>query len=214
MLPLQLKNEDISKHNSIGEFKSVCSVFEHPNDTKLRFYIHPELVESSSTSNIFSVKLCSTCVNSLRKKKIPKPSIADGYDYGRIERLLHMQSLTFVEKHLIALVRLHITEVKLVDPLGDSITAIGSSSLIGYIICFPQDGPKAAAARLLNPETFPWLDDILDTVNVTFIGTDKKYDRYMKHAFLLSRNENERTSVFFLEEDAKSNQPTLSRHFH
>ena len=94
-----------------------------------------------------------------------------------------MQSLTLVEKHLIALVRLYITEVKLVAPLGDSITATGSPSLIGNIICFPQDGPKAAAARLLNPETFPWLDNILDIVNVTFIGTDKQYDRYMKHAF-------------------------------
>lgn len=75
--------------------------------------------------------------------------------------------------------RLYITEVKLVAPLGDSITA----SLIGNIICFPQDVPKAAATHLLNPETFPWTDEILDTVSVTFIGTDKQYDHYMKHAF-------------------------------
>ena len=129
------------------------------------------------------MKLCSFCVNSLRKKKIPKLSIADGYDYGRIERLPEMQSLTLVEKHLIALIRLYITEVKLVAPLGDSISATGSSTLIGNIICFPHDGPKAAAARLLYPATFPWMDDILDVLTVTFIGTDKQYDHYMKHAF-------------------------------
>jgi hypothetical protein len=39
-------------------------------------------------------------VNSLRIKKISKLSIADGYDYGRIERLPEMQSLEGVKKHL------------------------------------------------------------------------------------------------------------------
>lgn len=154
LLPLQLKNKDVSKHNSLGEFKSVCSVFEHPKDTKLRFYIHPELVKSSSTSDIFSLKLCSSCVNSLRKNKIPKLSIADGYDYGRVERLPEMQSLTLVEKHLIALIRLYITEVKLVAPLGDSISATGPSSLVGNIICFPHDGSKAAAPVFYIPQHF------------------------------------------------------------
>ena len=100
------------------------------------------------------MKLCSSCVNSLRKKKIPKLSIADGYDYGRIKRLPEMQSLALVEKHLIALIRLYIREVKLVAPLGDSISATVSSSLVGNIICFPHDGSKAAAARLLYPATF------------------------------------------------------------
>ena len=117
------------------------------------------------------------------KKKIPKLSIADGYDYGQIERLPEMKSLTLVEKHLIALIRLYITEVKLVAPFGDSISGTGSSTLVGNIICFPHDGPKAAAARLLYPATFPWMDDILDVLTVTFIGTDKQYDHYMKHAF-------------------------------
>jgi hypothetical protein len=74
-------------------------------------------------------------------------------------------------------------EVKLVAPLGDSISATGPSSLVGNIICFPHDGSKAAAARLLYPATFPWIEDILDIITVTFIGTDKQYDHYMKHAF-------------------------------
>ena len=79
----------------------MCVVFKKSKGyqtTILYSPLHQELVESSSKSDIFSLKLCSFCVNSLRKKKIPKLSIADGYDYGRIERLPEIQSLTLVEK--------------------------------------------------------------------------------------------------------------------
>lgn len=124
--------------------------------------------------------MCSPCVVSLEAGRKPKFSIANGYDYGRMERLPELEPLTIVETYLISLVRLYITVFKLLAPSGDP---NGTSCLKGHTICFPHDGPVAAAKGRKNPESFPWTEDVLDFVSVRFIGTNNQYDNYLKHNF-------------------------------
>ncbi|KAK4030803.1 hypothetical protein OUZ56_024142 [Daphnia magna] len=82
LLPLQLKSADVSKHDSLGEVYVLFS--------NTRMIPNYDFISILNLSNHHQHRL--------RKKRIPKLSIANGYDYGRIERLPKIQSLTLLEK--------------------------------------------------------------------------------------------------------------------
>lgn len=110
---LHLNLESLEKHDKLGLFKNIFSVFTFPNDNCLRYYVHPELVECKSPDT-FQIYICSSCICYLKKGLFPKYSIANGFDFGRMKRIPHLKPLTIVEIYLIAHIRLYLTEFKLV----------------------------------------------------------------------------------------------------
>ena len=64
---LKLTLDAVVKHDSLGYYKSMCSIFTDPNDDKKRFYLHPELIDRTAT-NTYEVYVCFVCVNALKKK--------------------------------------------------------------------------------------------------------------------------------------------------
>lgn len=92
---LQLKPDDINQHDSLEDFKNVCSIYTDTDVASKRFFLHPELVETSEHGDC-QVYLCDDCLRQLRSGKIPKYSIANGHDYGRMDRIPDLQPLTLV----------------------------------------------------------------------------------------------------------------------
>lgn len=179
---LRLNSKSIENHDKLGIFKNLCSIFIFPADNLLRYYIHPELVESVFPNN-FRVYVCSPCISYLRKGCLLRYSIANGFDFGRMERLPHLKPLTIIEVYLITHIRLFMTEFKLVAQGKNNVDSVGSSCLKGHIISFPNDGPQAAANRLKVPSVFPYTEDITNMIGVKFVGSNMEFVHYLLQKF-------------------------------
>ncbi len=178
---LRLNTEAIAKWKTMGDYKKISSVFVHPNDSNKIFYLHPEFIQTSS-NHLYEVYICTNCSEALKKSILPKFSIANGYDFGRMERISSLEKPSLAEILVIAQIRLYITEIKFIAPSG----VPGSKCLKGHTISFPHDGPVAAADRLNSPNSFPRTDDIEDFIGVKFVGTDDQFDAYIKRMFSCS----------------------------
>lgn len=182
MALLRLNEADMDEHDSLGAYKNVCSIFTHTHDTSIRFFLHPELVEPIEQGD-FQVYLCPQCLRQLEARTMPKFSVANGHDYGRLDRLPDLEPLTLVESYLIAQVRLYVTEIKFLAPSNGCTTSTGYKCLKGHIITFPHDGPVAAAERLQHPDAFPWTQDVLHLLAVKCVGNHKEFDHYLGRMF-------------------------------
>lgn len=97
---LRLNKEDMEQHDSLGVYKNVCSIFTDTVNPSVRFFLHPELVETLENGN-YEVYLCSDCLRQLHSGTVPKLSVANGNDYGFIDRLPELEPLTLVSFILI-----------------------------------------------------------------------------------------------------------------
>jgi len=124
--------------------QAAFSIFVDPSDD-VKYFLHPECVSEGK------VWICQECLGPIKKGKLPKYSVANGWDFGDPSRIGHLQPLSFVEKHLIARSRLYSSIVK-ISPRGAS-----RRTLKGHVITFLQDGPEAVSSLL---STLPSLGSI------------------------------------------------------
>ena len=77
-----------------------------------------------------------------KPRPLPYNCVAAGYEYGQMH---HLPKLSLIESAIIAKVIPHGTIVKLKESLG-----ISQRAITGQTICFPTDGPEAAARLAEN----------------------------------------------------------------
>ena len=109
-----------------------------------------------------SVLCCKSCLSRLKNNKLPKFSIANGFQIGRTPPAL--TDLTLSEKLLISKCRPKMYIVKLRSTGGPQAQQRG---LKGNTITFPQDVVKIAATLPANP------DILVDHLRVIFIGNSR-----------------------------------------
>lgn len=140
------------------------------------WHLQPELTfidEKGQTR----ARFCSTCSGSLRRKHVPRYSLADGIDFGR-PAALGLVELSLLEQQLIACFRVFSNVIKLVAPFGSNAR---QSAFSGHSIVFAHDGPVTCARKL------PRLENIHQYVSVLFIGTTDQWNSTSTRPTLLRR---------------------------
>jgi hypothetical protein len=106
---------------------------------------------------------------------LPHNSVAAGYEYGRLR---HLPPLTLIETAILAKVIPYGTIVKLKEWRG-----ISQRALTGQTICFPSDGPEAAASFEANrfKTQFPFHSNatLAEHVRVAFVGPANQAKDYI-----------------------------------
>ena len=166
--PLKLKATQLEEYNLYGQFKSVASVVEFEGT---HFYLHPEVISPGQNSS--SVTLCDDCHQSLRARRIPALSVANGLDFGDLSRLhdLTIPPLTLVERHVASPCRMYMSIVKLA-------VAPGSSLLHGHVLTMRHTGPEAAAEIVAS---LPHMEN-LSSIQVTFVGSREAWEKKRPNA--------------------------------
>jgi hypothetical protein len=160
-----LQPSQMQNYEQLGKYKPLASVY-HRKDLDEYYYVHPEVVTSELT-----VMICRTCKRSIDENKIPDFSIANGFDYGDINRMPNeLQPLRFAEAYLICAVRMYGSIIKLKQD------GIASKVLSGHIISFLHDGPEAAAHYF---NTFPNME-ALQHCKVLFFWTSENFEKWRK----------------------------------
>ena len=180
---LKVTNEQEVEHAGTNHLRSVFS-YERQS-----YHLHPHLVlpgrvnhEKATADDMQSAEpqviLCNECANKLEAKKpsLPKYSIANGWDFGRLD---HMPPLSTLEKIMIAKVVCFGSVVKLKEQ-----RSVSQQALHGQIIAFPHNGADIAAelAEKLTQNTFPFHsnDDLLRYIKVSFVGPEEQALDYIK----------------------------------
>ena len=156
--------------------KELLSIENQENQDCLLEYLHDTVIDNLPSQLLLSeggvdenqmVVCCETCLNSLKKEKLPKFSIANNFQIGKTPP--ELTGLRLSEKLLIAKCRAKMYVVKL-----RSCGAEAQRGLKGNTITFPQDVVKIAATLPANP------DILADHLNVVFIGKNKPSPELLK----------------------------------
>ena len=161
---LELKDERLEEYNRLvasspisipidGDFnlksinvQDIMSVYKSPHSGKL-FNLHPELVHIHP-ENGESTMMCKPCYESFVKKKIiPKNSIAGGIDHGDTDRI-GLTDLNVIERMLIAQVRVYQSIIKIRKKV-QSKDLLSGSRMHGHAIMFPHDSPQAVSFAVM-----------------------------------------------------------------
>ena len=106
---------------------------------------------------------------------LPHNSVAAGYEYGRLR---HLPPLTLIETAILAKVIPYGAIVKLKEWRG-----VSQRALTGQTICFPSDGPEAAASFAANrfKTQFPFHSNatLAEHVRVSFVGPANQAKDYI-----------------------------------
>ena len=163
---LKLNNSQIHELNYLNEYKDVASVCKI---NKVLYNIHPECLTKRKGS--YYTNLCGVCNFDIRNNEVPKFSIANGHDYGDINRLKDLLPLSVVEMHLISRNRMYASIIKLKE---------GSNrQLMGNVIIFEQDGPEKCS------KIFDFPDFVKNSLRVAFIGSKYQYEVNRKDIIIL-----------------------------
>ena len=135
-----------------------------------------------------SVLCCKTCLTSLCNGKLPKYSIANGFQIGKTPPVL--SGLTLSEKLLISKCRPKMYVVKLRASGGPQTQQRG---LKGNTITFPQDVVKVASSLPANPGI------LVDHLKIVFIGRGKPTRAMLKKVFTVRREKVHNALNFLIE---------------
>jgi hypothetical protein len=160
---LKLTPQQLDEYARVpDEYKPCISV--HRSDDGTLYHLHTELVERSDGTQ--RARLCLPCHAHVRAGKIPTLSLAEGFDYGRPDRI-GLPELNTVEQIVIALYSVDMTVYKLPVTVDGAEPQLG---IKGNAISFAHDAPRVAAG------SFPNLSQAADTVRIVFVGPDDKID--------------------------------------
>jgi hypothetical protein len=124
--------------------------------------LHPEFVD---TQNL-TASICTKCRASITKHTKPKYSVANGYDFGRLD-LLGLPELNDVEKAVISPFRRYDKMFKLVSSVGLS-SSTRQTALTGHIFHVQHDGIQEVVRALPNLRA-------VDSIQITFVGTSSEW---------------------------------------
>lgn len=129
--------------------RRIRSVFEYnrSDDGEADYYhLYQELVEHDVEQNAYHCLLCPSCVHAIQSDKLPKFSIAKGYDFGVLSRFLSDRTgfLSLVEKVCIAKHRIHIDNIK------NQVIPKLIKGFVGQAIDLPHDAPNASLNTITN----------------------------------------------------------------
>ena len=188
---LMLSPTQAAQHEALGEYKAAASVVEFEGS---QYFLHPELAVPDPISRKPQIDLCADCHQAVKKKEVPKFSVANGFDFGDVRRLKDVLSedkalppLSLVEKHLISRVRLYASIVKL------SHNERNRRILRGHVISFFQDGPEMAAKTL---KTLPDLEAV-NSIKVMFVGPTGQFEHSRKDSAIACHELRVRPQVVF-----------------
>ena len=111
-----------------------------------------------------------------KPQPLPYNSVAAGYEYGQLHQL---PKLSLIESAIIAKVIPYGTIIKVKEFQG-----VSQRAITGQTICFPTDGPEAAASFAANHSktTFPFHSNatLADHFKVSFVGPEGQANDYIK----------------------------------
>jgi len=176
MKPLYLPIDDEGHLKAFVPWK-VKSVylFSDPLDVEREcfYYLHPELVltppEINGSESV--AVICSDCMDSIKKLKIPNNSIADGVDFG-LGRRIGLTDLSVRELNIIAYVRYYYNIIK-IESNSRRLREHQQSAIKGSSILFEQDAPQVVS-DLLSPETMN------SNIFLHFVGYQGEFDALYK----------------------------------
>ena len=150
------------------------------------YYFNGLLLSPGGVIDNNSVLCCKTCLSSLNNKKLPKFSVANGFQIGKTP--VELIDLTLSEKLLISKFRPKMYVVKLRSTCGPQAQQRG---LKGNTITYPQNVVKIAATLPANP------DILVDHLKVIFIGIGRPSHEMLKKIFTV-RREKIYNALYFL----------------
>jgi len=122
-----LTEEQINHYHNLGEYKKICSIF-YREDNDSYYYLHPEVVNQ----NNLTVYICRSCFVSIQNRNIPEYSVANGFEYGDINRISDIiEPLKISEISLISFVRLYGSIIKIMQ--DDSNIKILKEHMISFL---------------------------------------------------------------------------------
>ena len=162
-------------------------------------YVFDDLLLSPGGVIGQSIICCNTCLSSLNNNKLPKFSIANGFQIGKTPPQL--TGLTLSEKLLISKCRPKMYVVKLRSTYGPQAQQRG---LKGNTITFPQNVVKIAATLPANPEI------LVDHLKVVFIGKDRPSRELLKKVFTVRSEKVYNALNFLIDNNPVYSDVTLS----
>ena len=155
--------------------RELLSLEHQENKEFLDEYVFDDvLLSPGGVDHDQSVLCCKTCLNSLKKGKLPQFSIANNFQIGKTPP--ELMDLTLSEKLLISKCRPKMYLVKLYSTGGAQ-----QRGLKGNTITFPQDVVKIASTLPANP------DILVDHMRVVFIGKSRPTSEMLKKVLTVRR---------------------------
>ena len=146
-----------------------------------------------------TVNCCTTCLQRLRKGKLPPLSIANNFQIGKTPP--ELADLTLPEKLLISVNRPKIHVIKLRSSNGPGTRQRG---LIGNTITFPQNIVQVAASLPASP------DILVDHLKVVFIGNTRPTHEMLKKVLTVRRDKVYKAVEFLIANNPLYSDVTLS----
>ena len=158
-------------HNRPKEEKRFINVYQSTSGHLYHFI--PDLVHTSDGKEM--VDLCRKCTEQSSSGRVPKISMANGVDFGRIAEL---PELSLLEKVVISPYRCYVTILKLKSPCGTNKLA-SQSCLRGHAVMFPHDGPD----RLVDHMPRHAFNDVARDISIVFLGSRQHLAKKEKEIF-------------------------------
>lgn len=169
---LKVTQEKIDTYNQVSpQYQGVFNYYSCDNT----FY---HLHKTGLHENQQTVNVCNNCFTTLNNNKIPKYSLAAGFDFGNLENL-GLPELNLFELEACILTRMYFKTVKLLPPSNLNEKA-SIEALLGHFAITLHNGPQVIA------DTFP-RKDVKDAINVCFVGTQQQWS-ICKNAFQRSKS--------------------------
>jgi hypothetical protein len=157
---LLLLSQELYTRISTSQYKAAYTIFWCTNEPKA-YYINPSAIHKD-----LGVSICIDCSTTLKKNKLPKYALCNGYDFGQWSRI-NLPPLSEAEKLAISFYQPFGKVIKLVAPPGLGLDA-QQTGLRGHVIYFPIDGPQVLSTEL--PRRNVYAD-----VQVVFIGSKDQF---------------------------------------
>jgi uncharacterized protein DUF6570/helitron helicase-like protein len=126
--------------------------------------ICPDGITSHSESQD-TLTICSSCLNFLRRGRIPCLALANDTYIGDIPS--ELQNLSFVEELMIGLCCAKCSIFQLCESRHERVTPVSQTAFRGHIIVYPQD--PSSILSLLPPQ----IEEITSLICILFIGSTK-----------------------------------------
>ena len=160
----------------------------------MNWMIDPEGIKQDEEGHM-QLQLCKTCYNSLRKRKTPPLSLANGTYLGPIPS--ELSDLTPVEEAMIARCRAKCWIIQLKEDSPTIVMPETQQGVHGHIIIYPQR--PSEIAKVLPPS----INDLLTPICVLFVGANTPSLEWLREKAkpLCIRREKVRNALKWLKEN-------------
>ena len=166
-----LKYSEQQKQNLLGieeNARKIVSFYVYEDEM---YHIHPEFVEMSTDEDRCpTVRICPECTLAIRRKNIPKFSIASGVDFGHPARIGLVEP-TIAEQYSLALACPYVTVFKLVGHSNSQ----RQSAKRGHAITYLHDSPNQFSRNRMLPR----VDGVTKFLSVCFVGSRLEWEAFV-----------------------------------